>query len=61
MDVECVGPHIQITLNDKVVIDVDQSTIAAIKDKPLRGYVSLQHYGGEVGFRNVRIREIKGN
>ena len=59
IDVECVGPHVKITLNDKVVIDVDQSTIDAIKDKPLKGYVSLQHHGGKVDFRNVRIREIK--
>ena len=59
IEVECVGPHIQVTLNDKVVIDVDQSTVDAIKDKPLKGYVALQHHGGKVDFRNVRIREIK--
>ncbi len=59
MDVECVGPHIKITVNDKVVIDVDQSTLDAIKDKPLKGYVGLQNHGGKVDFRNVRIREIQ--
>jgi hypothetical protein len=58
MDIDCVGPHIKIALNDKVVIDVDQSTIAEIKDKPLKGYIGLQDHGGRIDFRNVRIREI---
>ena len=58
MDIECVGPHIKIALNEKVVIDVDQSTMAETKDKPLKGYVCLQNHGGKIDFRNVRIREI---
>jgi hypothetical protein len=58
-DIECVGPHIRVTLNHQKLIDVDQSTISAIKDKPLRGYVCLQNHGGTLDFRNIRIREIK--
>jgi hypothetical protein len=58
MDIECVGPHIKVALNDKIVIDVDQSTIPKTKDKPLKGYIGLQDHGGKLDFRNVRIREI---
>lgn len=60
IDVECVGPHIKVTLNGKEIIDVDQSTVKELKDKPLKGYVCLQNHGGTIEFRNVRIREIQG-
>jgi hypothetical protein len=59
VDVECVGPHIKVTINDQEVINVDQTTIEAIKNKPLKGYVCLQNHGGKIEFRNLRIREIK--
>src|SRR5216683_605735 len=68
VDVECVGPNIKITINDKTIIDVDQSNIdpakwdvdkselEALKKKPLKGYVCLQVHGGKLDFRNIRIR-----
>ncbi len=59
IDVECVGPHIKITLNDKEVLNVDQTEIKEIKDKPLKGYICLQNHGGKIDFKNVKIREIK--
>src|SRR5262245_4104730 len=59
LDVECVGPRIRITLNGKKIIDVDQTTIPQIKDKPLKGYVCLQNHGCRIDFRNIRLREIK--
>jgi hypothetical protein len=59
VDVECVGPKIKVTINGKKVIDVDQSTIDEIKNKPLEGYVCLQNHGGKIEFRNVRIRDLK--
>ena len=60
IDIECVGPHIKATLNGKEILDVDQSTIAELKTKPLKGYVCLQNHGGTIEFRNVRIRELNG-
>lgn len=57
--IRCVGPRITITLNGKKVLDVDQTTIAAIKDKPLKGYLNLQNHGTPVDFRNITLREIK--
>lgn len=71
IEIECLGPRIKITINDKSVIDADQRKIpdqadpekpaAALppKDKPLKGYVSLQSHTGRVEFRKVQIREIK--
>jgi hypothetical protein len=59
LEIECVGPRIKITLNGQEVVDVDQSTLPAIRGKPLRGYICLQNHGSPVDFRNVRVREIK--
>ncbi|SIO24265.1 protein of unknown function [Singulisphaera sp. GP187] len=59
--VECVGSQIKATLNGQEIIDVDQSTLEALKQKPLKGYVCLQNHGGTIEFRNVRIRAIKGS
>jgi hypothetical protein len=59
VDVECVGPRIRVTINGQGVLDVDQSAIQEIKDKPLKGYICLQSHTRKVEFRNVRIREIK--
>jgi hypothetical protein len=58
MEIECVGPRIKIWLNGKKVIDVDQTTVKEIKDKPLKGYVCLQNHGGVVDFRNVKVRDL---
>jgi hypothetical protein len=59
MDIECIGPHLRITLNGEEIIKVDQRTIDEIKNKPLKGYVCLQNHGKKIEFRNLRIREIK--
>lgn len=61
IDIECVGPRIKITLNNKLVVDVDQTTIPEIKNKPLKGSICLQNHGSRVDFRNVRVREIKAD
>lgn len=58
VDIECVGPRIRIHINGEQIIDVDQTTIAEIKNKPLKGYICLQNHGGHIEFRNLRIREI---
>ena len=55
---ECTGPRIRVTINGTRVQDVDQSTIAEIKDKPLQGYLSLQNHGGRIEFRNPQLKEL---
>ncbi|WP_422928651.1 3-keto-disaccharide hydrolase [Singulisphaera sp. PoT] len=58
IDIACKGSRIKITLNGVEIIDVDQSEIAALKDKPLKGYVCLQNHGGTIEFRDIRIRAL---
>jgi hypothetical protein len=58
MDIECIGPRIRITFNGEKIIDVDQSTIAELKDKPLDGYLCLQNHGGKLEFRNVWVTDL---
>ncbi len=59
IEIECVGPHIRVWINGSQVQDVDQSTVDKIKNKPLKGYVSLQSHSNRVEFRNVKLKEIK--
>jgi hypothetical protein len=61
LEIECIGPRIRITHNGQKVIDVDQSTIAEIKNKPLKGFLCLQNHGSKIEFRNLWVREIKAN
>lgn len=57
--VECRGPHIKVTLNDKIVQDVDQTKVASIAEKPLCGYVSVQNHGGKASFRNIHLTPLQ--
>ncbi len=59
IDIECRGPKIRITQNGQVLHDLDQTTIEAIKKKPLSGYFALQNHGGKIEFRNLRVKELK--
>lgn len=58
LEVRCVGPRIEVTLNGKKVIDVDQTAVKEIRDKPLKGYISLQNHGSRIDFRDIRVRPI---
>ncbi len=59
IDIECIGPKIRVTLNGKLIQDVDQSQIEEIKNKPLKGYVSVQNHGKQIEFKNLKLRKIK--
>ncbi len=59
VEIECIGPKIRNSFNGTEVLNVDQSTIEKIKNKPLSGYVCLQSHSKQVEFRNVKIKEIK--
>jgi hypothetical protein len=58
MEIECVGPRIQITLNGKKIIDVDQSMIKELREKPLEGYLCFQNHGSKIDFRNITLRDL---
>jgi Domain of Unknown Function (DUF1080) len=59
VEIECIGPKIRTSFNGTEVLNVDQSTIDEIKNKPLSGFVCLQSHSKQVEFRNVKIKEIK--
>jgi len=58
--IECAGPRIKVSLNGEQIVDVNQQTIKELRQKPLSGYVCLQNHGGNIEFRELRIREIRG-
>lgn len=56
LEVTLLGPRIRVTLNDRVIQDVDQMDLPAIRSKPLSGFIALQNHGGKARFRNIRVR-----
>lgn len=58
IEIECRGPRIKVTLNGRLIHDVDQSTIESIKDKPLSGYFCLQNHGKRIEFRDIRLKKL---
>ena len=68
IEVTCVGPKVTIVMNGEKVLEANHAElpelknrpkgVAEVKDKPVRGYVSLQSHGGRVEFRKVQIREL---
>ena len=56
LEVTMLGPRIRVTLNDRVIQDVDQMDVPAIRSKPLSGFIAIQNHGGKARFRNIRVR-----
>jgi Domain of Unknown Function (DUF1080) len=59
MEVTCIGPKIRVTLNGKLIQDVDQSTLEPLRTKPLRGFICLQNHGGDIVFRAIEVKVRK--
>jgi hypothetical protein len=60
LEVVMIGPRIRIVLNDRLIHDVDQQDVPAIRSKPLSGFIALQNHGGRVRFRQLRVRREAG-
>jgi len=58
VDIKCVGPRIQVTVNGRQVIDVDQTKHENIANKPLEGYVAIQSHHSKIQFRNITLRDL---
>ena len=56
LEVTMLGPRIRVTLNDRLIQDVDQMDVPMIRSKPLSGFIALQNHGGQARFRNIRVR-----
>ena len=59
IDIECINSRIRVTLNGVLIQDVDQSQIDEIKNKPLKGFVSLQNHGKQIEFKSLKLKKIK--
>src|SRR4051794_34342643 len=57
--ISCRGPRIVVELNGQTAQDFDQTSIAKTAHKPLSGFLSLQNHGGQIVFRNVRLKELR--
>jgi hypothetical protein len=63
VEVECLGPRIKVRMNGEEILDADQTTLADVKskpakapapkDKPLKGFLSLQSHSEKIEFRKV--------
>ena len=52
------GAFVKVTLNDKVVQNVNFDSYPELKDRLRRGFIRLTDHGDYVAFRNIRIREL---
>jgi hypothetical protein len=57
LEIVCRGPRLRVTLNGRVVQDVDQTEHGAIRDRKRAGYLMLQNHGSAVEFRNLRLKD----
>ncbi|MHC4175932.1 MAG: family 16 glycoside hydrolase [Planctomycetota bacterium] len=59
MVVTCRGNRLLVELNGEQIVNLRLDT-SAVKDRPPVGYVGLQDHGQPLSFRNVKIKELKG-
>ena len=64
LHVRAAGRKLQVTLNDRLIVDVDLDAFPEMEAehpglKRPSGYIGLQNYGGRsIDFRQVRLREL---
>lgn len=68
-DIRCQGKEITVVVNGMKVIDTDFAALSEpygkfsipYTDLPLEGLIAFQDHGGEVWYRNIRIRPLEDN
>ncbi|HUG92163.1 MAG TPA: DUF1080 domain-containing protein [Planctomycetaceae bacterium] len=60
LEINCRGRHVTTVHNGVTVVDLTEETHPAIRLRSLRGYLGLQHHGGGVSFRNLRVGPATG-
>jgi len=63
MTISCRGPHIEVTLNGRTVVDTNTTYFPyKYESHPglaqKRGYIGLQDHGSPVAFRNIHIKPL---
>ena len=61
-EITCIGKKIAVKLDGVQCVAADMDQVAAIRDKPLRGYIGLQDShtgpGGVIEYRDIFVKEI---
>ena len=64
-EITCLGPHVTVMLNGKVINDAMVDTFKAglggympLADRPEIGHVGMQSHGSRVDFRNIEIKNL---
>ncbi len=58
MEIKCDGPHVRVTLNSKVVQDVNFNDYPELASRLRDGFIHLTDHGAFVAYRNIRIKEL---
>lgn len=58
LEVQCIGTHVKITWNGKVVHDFRYEEVDKMKIRATRGYIGLQDHHDDVRYRNLRIKRL---
>jgi hypothetical protein len=59
LEVICQGSHIKATMNGTLIQDVNMDDNEDLKCRLRKGFICLTNHNTYVGFRNIRIKELK--
>ncbi|MHC4434460.1 MAG: 3-keto-disaccharide hydrolase, partial [Planctomycetota bacterium] len=57
-EVECNWPRLRISLNGKVIHDIDMNADEALRYRLRKGYIGIQNIGCKAYFRNIQIKRL---
>jgi hypothetical protein len=57
-EVACDWPRLRVTLNGKLIHNIDMNAAEAFKYRLRKGYIGIQNIGCKAYFRNIRIRPL---
>lgn len=58
LEVICDGPHVKVTLNGKVIQDVNFDDHEELKYRLKKGFICVTDHGNYCGFRNIRLKKL---
>jgi hypothetical protein len=57
-EVECNWPHLRITLNNRLIHDINMAQHQAFRYKLRKGFIGIQNIGCRSSFRNIQIQAL---